>query len=338
MILFISNFLTQHGYNPTFLEIISNDLSNKFSVLNISNKKNKLIRLFDMLFQFHINKKSIKLVIIDTYSTDAYYFSLMLSFMCYFYNKPYILVLSGGDLGLRLNKSHTFKFIINYARKIVTPSKYLFEIFEKYDSNIIYLPNYLNLDLYEFKDRKLISPKILWVRSIHKIYNPLMAVFVLKKIKKFYPKVTLCMVGPIKDNSINEINALVKRDSLEKNIFFKKKLEKNEWIELSKEFDIFINTTNYDNHPVSILEAMALGMPIVSTNAGGIPKLLEHNITAKLVEVNDASSMADSILEYILNDKERVKICLKAREKIESEFDKSIIINKWHKMISDIVS
>ena len=48
-------------------------------------------------------------------------------------------------------------------------------------------------------------------------------------------------------------------------------LRKAEWIELSKDYDVFINTTNVDNMPVSVIEAMALGMPIVSTNVGGIP-------------------------------------------------------------------
>ena len=46
--------------------------------------------------------------------------------------------------------------------------------------------------------------------------------------------------------------------------------------------DVFLNTTNYDNTPVSVLEAMACGLPLVSTNVGGIPYLLEDGKTALL--------------------------------------------------------
>ena len=52
-------------------------------------------------------------------------------------------------------------------------------------------------------------------------------------------------------------------------------LRKIEWLELARDHDIFINTSTIDNMPVSILEMMALGLPIISTNVGGIPFILE---------------------------------------------------------------
>ena len=56
--------------------------------------------------------------------------------------------------------------------------------------------------------------------------------------------------------------------NLEDSVTLTGRLSKNEWISLSRDYDIFINTTDYDNHPVSVIEAMALGLPIVTTNAG----------------------------------------------------------------------
>ena len=103
-----------------------------------------------------------------------------------------------------------------------------------------------------------------------------MALLYLKEIKNQYPNVYLCMVGPIKDDSINELNKIIVDNNLEQNILFTNKLDKFEWINMSKEYDIFINTTNYDNHPVTILEAMALGLPVVSTNVGGISNLSDE--------------------------------------------------------------
>ena len=112
LLIFIGNFLTIYGYNPTFLELLADDLSERYNTLCVSNKKNKFIRLFDMCIQYYKNLKKIKLVIIDTYSSNAYYFALFLAVLSKIHKKSYILVLSGGDLENRLHKSKSFTFIL----------------------------------------------------------------------------------------------------------------------------------------------------------------------------------------------------------------------------------
>ena len=65
---------------------------------------------------------------------------------------------------------------------------------------------------------------------------------------------------------------------------FTGKLSKQEWRDLSKDYNVFINTTNFDNTPVSVIEAMALGIPVVSTNVGGLPFLITDKVDGVLVE------------------------------------------------------
>ena len=132
-----------------------------------------------------------------------------------------------------------------------------------------------------------------------------MAILVLKKIIHDYPEATLCMVGPQKDHSIDLVQDLIKNLGLKKNVIITGILTKKDWIKLSKDYNIFINTTNYDNHPVTLLEAMALGFPIVSTNVGGIPSFLTHDKIAKLVKRDDVNSKASCIIEYLSKDKNR---------------------------------
>ena len=319
------------------MELLADDLSERYNTLCVSNKKNKFIRLFDMCIQYYKNLKKIKLVIIDTYSSNAYYFALFLAVLSKIHKKSYILVLSGGDLENRLHKSKSFTFILKNSKYIISPSKYLYDIFNKYNHNTEYIPNYLDLDLYAYKKRTSIDPKILWVRSIHKIYNPTMPVLVIKEIIKKYPKVKLCMIGPQKDDSIIEVKKIIKENKLEENIILTGKLEKKEWIKLSEEYDIFINTTNYDNHPVTLLESMALGLPIVSTNVGGIPNLLTHDLTAKLVKPNDISGMVSNILHYLSNDEKRINISSNARNMIENNFNRDTIIKQWYQLIDNII-
>ena len=162
-----------------------------------------------------------------------------------------------------------------------------------------------------------------------------MAILVLSTIIKKYPDAQLCMVGPKKDNTIDEINSLINKLKLKNNVSITGRLDKKEWISLSSDFDIFINTTNYDNHPVTLLEVMALGLPIVSTNVGGIPNLLVHNETAKLVEANDVSDMVSQIMDYLSNDHARLQISTNARQIVEKNYSKDKIIPKWFKIIDE---
>ena len=63
--------------------------------------------------------------------------------------------------------------------------------------------------------------------------------------------------------------------------------------------DIFLNTSLVDNTPVSILEAMASGMCIVSTNVGGIPYLLKAGHEALLVSPGDPEKMAEAVRQIL---------------------------------------
>ena len=115
------------------------------------------------------------------------------------------LYLSDSDFDLLTD----FKIILKYSVLNISPSKYIQHVFAKYNINSIYIPNYLNIDLYPYYKRKIFNPRLLWVRSLHKIYNPKMAIDTLKIIQTKYPTCHLCMVGPDKDNSLFKIKKLI---------------------------------------------------------------------------------------------------------------------------------
>ena len=138
-------------------------------------------------------------------------------------------------------------------------------------------------------------------------------------------------------NQLKDVLAVKITFILKKNVIITGILSKKDWIKLSKDYNIFINTTIYDNHPVTLLEAMALGLPIVSTNVGGIPSFLTHDKTAKLVKRDDVNSMASCIIEFVSNGKQSEQIILNARNVIENDFNKKNILSKWFLIIDQIV-
>ena len=166
----------------------------------------------------------------------------------------------------------------------------------------------------------------MWVRGFASIYNPKMAVDVLVNLKNKFPQATLCMVGPDKDGSLQITKEYAK--SLNVDVEFTGKLSKEEWCKLADNFDIFINTTNFDNTPVSVIEAMCLGLPVVSTNIGGIPFLIEDNYTGLLVDLNDVQSMVSAI-ELLLVENELTMNLSKNGRLMAENFDWSRVKKEW---------
>ncbi|MGB6268936.1 MAG: glycosyltransferase, partial [Olleya sp.] len=111
-------------------------------------------------------------------------------------------------------------------------------------------------------------------------------------------------------------------------VTFTGKLTKTEWIDLSKNYTVFLNTTNFDNTPVSVIEAMALGLPIVSTNVGGLPYLIENKKEGLLVNPNDAEAFVEAIIQFKDNEDFCQSTIKNARLKAET-FNWEPIKQKW---------
>lgn len=332
-LLYIGNKLSVHGLSVTTIETLGPLLESEgYSVKYASSKKNKLFRLLEMLKVTFQLRNKVDYILIDTYSTSNFWYAFFVSQLARIFGTKYIPILHGGNLRNRLKKSKWFsKQIFKNSYKNVSPSQYLLEAFISNGfSNTIYIPNTIQIENYQFKLRSKVAPKLLWVRSFAKIYNPKMAVEVFKIVKEKFPEATLCMIGPDKDGSLATTIELAKQYNLD--IEFTGKLSKEEWILRATEYDIFINTTHFDNMPVSIIEAMALGLLVVSTNVGGLNYLLEDKKDAFLVNDNDYISMAETILFLCKNPDLSLKSSQFAREKAIG-FDWNFVKNKWNETI-----
>ena len=332
-LLYVGNKLSKHGNTATSIETLGVFLESEgFEVYYASSKKNKILRILDMIWSTLKYANKVDYVLIDTYSTINFWYAFIISQLCRLLSVKYITKLHGGNLPNRIKKSRNFcDMIFQNAHINVAPSNYLFKAFENngYDK-LIYIPNTIELQNYSFKKRESVTPKLLWVRSFAKIYNPTMAVKVLFGLKNEFPQAMLCMVGPVKDESYQETVQLIKE--LEIDVVFTEKLSKAEWAELSKQYDIFINTTHFDNTPVSVIEAMALGLPVVSTNVGGIPFLLKHQDNALLVPDNDVEKMINEIKKLLNNPKLANQVSENARIFV-GDFDWEVVKKQWFELL-----
>lgn len=306
-ILYFGNVLSRHGYTPTIIESLSSLLdSDDIRVYTSSDKKNKCLRLLDMIYFFFRNKNGTTTVLIDTYSTLNFWYAAVIALLSYLSNIKYIPILHGGKLPERLDASPTIsKKIFTNSAINVAPSEYICKAFrERGYANTVVIHNFIDETKYRATRRKkIVVPKLLWVRSFSPIYNPIMALMLLKELKKKYPDATLLMVGGCNGGKecLNMVQSKAEELGLASSVEFTGKLSKNEWHARSEECNIFINTTNADNQPVSVIEAMALGLPVISTNVGGIPYIITNEVDGMLVEPNDVKAMAECV-NKLIND------------------------------------
>ncbi len=332
-ILYLGNKLSKHGSTTTVIETLGISLSKEgYTITYASDKKNQIHRMIDMIFTTILNASNVDYVLIDTYSTSSFYYALLVSQMCRLFRKKYIPILHGGNLPNRItNSPFLSQLIFKNSYKNVAPSAYLLESFlSKGYTNVLFIPNTIEIDKYPFLERKYIEPKLLWVRSFSSIYNPKMAIRVYSEVIKEFPKSQLCMVGPNKENMIDDCKLYAK--SLGVDVIFMGKLSKQDWIELSLDYNVFINTTHFDNTPVSVIEAMALGLAVVSTNVGGIPFLLKNEKNALLVEDDNSEQMAQAIKTIFLNENLKKNMIGNARKMVET-FDWDIVKHKWFELL-----
>lgn len=334
MILYFGNILSASGNNPSFIELLVPKLKTLYSVVSASNKQNKVLRMLDMvavLFQYRLKAK---VVLIDTYSYQGFYYAWIIGTLCRLLHKPYIPIIRGGDFINRIKKSSGLtKSFLQYAAHVVAPSEYMYSALKTKGIEVLFIPNFIEIDEYNFKMRPTMYPRLFWLRSFHTIYNPELAIKIVELLKADYPEVILTMAGPDKDGSLERCRELVKAKSLEQYITFTGKLTKQQIREVAENHSIFINTTTIDNHPVSVIEAMALGLVVVSTNVGGVPYLVRDNEDGILVNSDDANAFVVAI-ESILQDTELAnQFQANARAKVE-QYDWSIVKEKWVSLLN----
>jgi glycosyltransferase involved in cell wall biosynthesis len=337
-LLLIGNHFSGPNNNKNVWQDLANQLSNSgHKVIISSNQRNKIIRLLDILTTILRRKKDYQVAQIDVFSGPAFILAYLSGKILKRIRKPFILTLHGGNLPkFSLHFPKQVSWLLDQANLVTVPSKYLLDAMKPYRNDLILLPNALDINNYPFIKRVTPKPILIWLRAFHEIYNPELAVRVLHQLHKDLPTLRLIMVGPDKgDGCLHNTQLLVTQFCLENFTEFPGAILKNEVPVWLNKGDIFINTTNYDNTPISVMEAMACGMCIISTNIGGIPYLLDNEINAILVPPNDPDAMAAAVTRILTEPGLAEKLSMNAREKAE-QFNWSIILPQWQRLLESV--
>jgi glycosyltransferase involved in cell wall biosynthesis len=300
-----------------------------FELRLTSRRRSPILRVVDMLLTVWLSRGSYDVAQVDVYSGRAFRWAEWVARLLTAIGKPFVLTLRGGNLPeFALAQPSRVIRLLASATVVTAPSRYLAEALRDKCDDIQVIPNSLGLESYTYTLRERPKARLIWLRTFHRIYDPILAVRVLARVSTHVEDAHLTMIGPDKDGTLSAVRAEAERLGVLPRILFTGGVGKRDVPGWLASGDIFLNTTTIDNTPVSLLEAMAIGLPIVSTDVGGIPYLLESGSDAILVPPGDVEAMTDAVLRLLSEPDLARRISRNARAKAET-FGWEFVLPRW---------
>ncbi|HEY6990108.1 MAG TPA: glycosyltransferase family 4 protein [Bryobacteraceae bacterium] len=338
-VLIVGNFLSASGGNRGVCEDLAERLEGLgWRVVATSRRVGRYERAADILYTAWDRRREYVIAQIDLFSGPAFFWALALGWLLRRLGKPYILTLHGGNLpAFSRHWPRVTGWLLRRACAVTAPSGYLADALRTLRPDIEILPNAIDLAAYPFRWRKRAAPRLVWVRAFHEIYDPELAVRTLAILAPEFPDIRLLMAGPDKgDGSCERTQALARALGVAPRLEYAGRIPKNAvaaWIDRG---DIFLNTSKIDNHPVTLLEAMACGACVVSTRPGGVAYLAEAGVDCLLAAVGDAEGLADAIRNLLRRPELAANLSRQARLHVES-CDWPAVAARWHSLLAGVI-
>jgi glycosyltransferase involved in cell wall biosynthesis len=213
------------------------------------------------------------------------------------YGKPVVLNYHSGEAEDHLRRwRRTAVPTIRLTDAVVVPSRYLVDVFARFglDARAIY--NFVETDSFRFRPRRAPRPVFLSNRNLEPLYNVGCTLRAFALVQRRFPDAVLTVAG---DGSERAALERLARELELRNTSFVGRVAPERMPELYERADIYLNSSDIDNMPMSIIEAYAAGCPVVTTDAGGIPYILAHEETGLLVRRGDHEALAAAAIRLL---------------------------------------
>lgn len=214
------------------------------------------------------------------------------------------------------------------ADHVIVPSVFLQEVFNHLHVACQIIPNIVVLPKQQDRsDKQDSTPFTLVVtRNLEKIYDIATIIKAFAIAKKNYPNMQLKIAGSGPEKS--GLEQLAQQLAVQDAVIFCGRLNREQVQKLLQEADLLLNASLIDNMPNALLEAQAYGVPIISTNVGGIPYIVKHNDNAVLIEPEQPEAMAQAIIQLIREPSFRVQLAQNGQNNVQ-RFTWEQVAPKW---------
>ena len=248
-------------------------------------------------------RRQVDAVVVSVFSGRAFLLADESLTIAHALGLPTVAWLHGGNLpDFSQDHDRWVRRVLRRADAVVAPSAYLARWADPLVNGVSIIPNVIDLADYPCRARPQPGPRLLWMRTFQELYDPLGAVQALASLVGKGIDATLTMAG--QDKGLLGATQEAARDlGVADRITFAGFVSGQEKTLLFDAHDIFLNTNVVDNAPVTVLEAAGSGLVVISTDVGGLPDLLETEVSALLVPPGDPTAMARAV-QRVLTDPE----------------------------------
>ena len=214
---------------------------------------------------------------------------------------PVVLNYRGGEAERFLRRQAAWvRPTLRSAFVVIVPSGFLQDVFAQFGIGAGIVPNIV--DLSRFRPGPTRQPRhdIIVTRNLEDIYDIPTALRAFAAIRRVYPDATLTVAGS--GPRLGELRQLAQALGVADGVRFAGRIDNEHITDLYRNADLLLNPSTADNMPISLLEAMASAVPIVSTNVGGIPHLVTDSHNALLVAPGDPAAMAEAAIRVFAED------------------------------------
>jgi glycosyltransferase involved in cell wall biosynthesis len=324
----------RHGYVVTQGVRLSTHFRDAgYTVTAVSSSTNRYLRLLDITTTLLRRGRSIDIEIVHVYSGPSFVVSDVATLIGRRLGLRIVLLLHGGALPEFLTAHPRWgRRVLRRAQAIVAPSPYLARAIVPYGFAARVIPNVIDLKAYPFRRRRVLAPRLFWMRSFDPTYNPRMALEVLARLRTFHPEATLVMAGQDKGmQRATQVDAAAL--GLANAVRFPGFLDMAGKTHEGSQADIFISTSHVDNMPVAVVEACAMGIPVVTTAVGGVPDLITNEKTGLLVADGDVERMVSSVLR-LLQDPDLADTLSESGRQLAERSDWKVVRGRWEEIFA----
>ena len=203
---------------------------------------------------------------------------------------------------------------LKLADEIIVPSTYLQDVFARYGYRAQVIHNVVDTARFRYRERVPLRARLLSVRNFEPYYRVANTIRAYALLRQRYPEATLTLAGcGSEETALRKIVDDLRVDGVR----FIGRIEPKDVQETYDAADIFVNSSVVDNQPVSVLEACASGLPVVSTATGDIPAMLCRGEAGVLVPPSNPAAMADAIAGLLEDPVRSLAMTRRARAEVE---------------------
>jgi glycosyltransferase involved in cell wall biosynthesis len=202
---------------------------------------------------------------------------------------------------------------LKLADEIVVPSDYLREVFARHGYRARVIRNVVDTSCFRFRERKPLRPRLVSTRNLEPIYRVDNTLRAFALLRSRHPAATLTIAGSGgEEHRLRRLAA-----PFAGAVHFIGRVEPASMPRVYDDGDIFVNSSIVDNQPLTVHEAFAAGLPVVSTATGEIANMVRDGDTGSIVPAEDPEAMATAIEHLLADPDAALAIARRARAEVE---------------------